>query len=519
MGLDKYGERYPEGTVQLLHIRVQGEGGLECTFHQAVLELGNRCALLDADESWNDTLSGLRWMRTLVGGTPLPLASNPRLRMGLMDMLDELAISTSDTELARLTRKASQALEQLLASDDSPLLTACLEQLTGIGTGQRVGVLLEDGKAAPAIRKALEEAKYQPDYNIGTWASICQGPVLDRLFLFGAGEHQPTGLYKSGIARGYTRIAYAWARPEPTQGSWFRPYSGHEAGMWSNYHFETLTEGEPWYANAISPVAEEPEQGVEAEQQGWLAALPDPAEPDEMSQWISLVANERLPARRVMLSGGRAVFLGAALREGAFVLGRGSAGVHEVPVMDLAPGDWLIVPEAANRDYRRVLVDRQLGKRRDECRQRQDTWKAALARQISEEGLETVIQRLRALGCKRANSANLTNWAYGSVVCPQRQSDFEAIMTYLGKTRDYARESHRLLKMIQGASHHVADVLERELRRGLADVNPADLDGEEEYPVTLTIGNGEIEFTLVQVAGLGPIVDVERGRFGIITTN
>lgn len=519
MGISRYTERYPARPVQLLHVRVQGGGGLECEFHRAVLELGNRCDLLEADESWEAAMGRLRWLRALVGSTPLALAGNPYIRPGLVDTLAELAAGTSDGELARLAGKAGQALGVLLEHDTSPLLTACLEQLAGLGTGTRVGVLLENGRDAPAVLGIMGNAGRSHTYSVGTWATICQGPTLDRLFLFGTGERQPPGLYKSGIAQAYTRIAYAWARPEPTSGPWFSPYTGHEDGMWGNYRFEAIVEGEPWYASEASTVDAET---------GEADASPNPAassipwnspESDGMSQWLGLVASERVPARRVLLGGGRAIYLGGALREGAFVLGRGGAGVHEVPVLDLAPGDWLVVPTAAGGDYRRALVDIKLGKNRDECRRRQDAWKTTLAQRVTGVGMDAAVQQLRALGCKRANPSNLANWAYGSVVCPQRQADFAAIMAYLGRDREYAERSYRLLKMIHSAAHQVDDILERELKRGLVGVNPDELDGEAEYPASIPIGKDQVDFTLVQVASLGLETTIERGRLGTITNN
>lgn len=517
--LSQLTDKYPLQAVPLLSLQVAADNGPEQMLYYLVGDLGRRCSELGAADAWQELLQQLRWASLLVRSVPLAAGSNVLLNASLSDRARLLGSGVSDTILSDLANRIADVLHQLSSQLVSPLMAALRSHIMGRQAGPaRVAVLAYDRKLVPAIKASLESIStpYHAEVTVGDWPALSQGPVLDEIYIFGSLRSLPAGIYKSGQGRAYTRIAYAWARPDPIPQPWFDTYPDYEESIWDSCRFAPMSLGNDHSDStdvSAHDVISPPTSEAPGEQDAYLI------DPTPESDWLAPLtgAREIVRARPIYLSGNRVLYLGTGLREDVFVLRQDSLEVREIPIMELHPGDCLVVPEAANRDYRRQLIDQRLGKAHADCRKRQGEWKGGLADAISKRGIKGVIRELQALGCKRANANNLYNWAYGSVICPQRDADFAAIMSYLGHTREYGQKSHALLRRILSASHQVSDIMLAEMRKALARLDGRSLAQLDESPLTLALGSGRLRFRLMRVTGVGPVTSVARGDYEIIT--
>jgi hypothetical protein len=514
--------KYPLQEIPLMNIRVEADGGPEHIFCQLLVDFGHRCSQLGSSDAWQELLKRLRWAALLVRCVPLSSSDNILFDKGLQETVRTLNEGTIDEELSELSDKITIVFEQLSTQLVSPLMTELGNHLRAVTGTVRLAVLAYDRRLIPAIAEALKKEKV-PDYvtiEIGDWATLSRKPVFDEICVFGSVRNLPEGIYKSGQGKAYTRFAYAWTRHDPAPKQWFETYTDYEDSIWDSCRFIITTIGDAWnnVQDALVPV-EAPLELEVADNAGLLDGLLSHASNDD--DWLEafmVATEERVRARPIYLTGNLVLHLGPSLREDVFVLQTESLDVQEIPVMDLRPGDCLVVPEAANRDYRSKLIDQKLGKARVDCRKRQAEWKQGLAAAIEQNGLPATITKLQEMGCKRANVVNLYNWAYGSVVCPQRNADFMAIMSHLGYAQQYSLESHKLLKLILSASHQVSDIMLVEMRKAFAHLDGRVLAQLDNSPLTLTLTSGELRFRLMRVTGLGPIVEVPRSAYENITS-
>jgi hypothetical protein len=512
--------KYPLQEIPLINVRVEADGGPEQIFCQLIADFSHRCSQLGASDAWQELLKRLRWAALLVRCVPLSSSNNILFDKGLREAVRTLNEGATDEELSELSSKIIIALEQLSAQLTSPLVTELGKHLRSTTDTVRLAVLAYDRRLIPAIVEALKTEKV-PDHvtlEIGDWATLSRGPVFDEICVFGSGRNLPEGIYKSGQGKTYIRFAYAWTRPDPAPKQWFETYTDYKESIWDNCHFTITNIGDTFKSveNMVSPE----EAFLEAANStdvlnGLLSYM---SNEDDWLETFMVATEEKVRARPVYLTGNLVLHLGPSLREDVFVLQPESLDVQEIPAMDLRPGDCLVVPEAANRDYRSKLIDQKLGKSRVDCRKRQAEWKEGLAAAIEQNGLPATIAKLQKLGCKRANAVNLYNWAYGSVVCPQRNADFIAIMSHLGYAQQYSIESHKLLKLILSASHQVSDIMLIEMRKAFARLDWRVLTQLDSSPLTLTLASGELRFRLVRVTGLGAVVEVPRSSYETITS-
>lgn len=503
-----------------MNVRVEADGKPEQIFNQLLIEFGYRCAHLSASEAWQELLKRLRWAALLVRCVPLPLSNNILFDKSIGETARLLGVGGADEELNELSNKLTVVLEQLSTQLESPLITELGKHLRANTGAVRVAVLVYDRRLIPAVIEALKKEALPGHVvvEVGDWATLSRGSVFDEVCVFGSGKNLPEGIYKSGQGKAYTRFAYSWTRPDPAPKQWFETYTDYEESIWDNCRFTITNIGDAWKAVEDTFVPEETPVEVADNAELLDGLLSHTSNDDDWLEAFMVATEEKVRARPIYLTGNLVLHLGPSLREDVFVLQTENLDVQEIPVMDLRPGDCLVVPEAANRDYRSKLIDQKLGRNRVECRKRQVEWKQGLAAAIEQNGLQATIAKLQELGCKRANAVNLYNWAYGSVVCPQRNADFIAIMNHLGYAQQYSQESLKLLKLILSASHQVSDIMLLEMRKAFVRLDRRVLAQLDNSLLTLSLASGELRFRLMQVTGLGAVLEVPRSAYETITS-
>ena len=517
--------KYSLSALTLIHVRVAADEGAEQRFCRLADAFCLRCAELKATEEWDEILFELRWASLLIRAVPLPVGDNVLFPAALLSRLQRLTAELSDVKLRTVSGELIATLEELADRVHSPLAEEMIAYLLDHSAPVNIAVLAYDKKLVTAIGQALMVGDFPAHISIKVcdWPDLSRTTGLDQICFFGSARmrNYPPGLYKCGLSHVFVRTAYAWTKADPHPRPWFEAPEGYKDGIWDTCRFTSEARGELWSGSVDLPASDPAECKDNTDLPGDdyfdSEELPE-AGIMRQAEYSFAEADNKVRARPVYLSGNRVVYLSPSLREDVFILQPGNAEPQEVPVMDLRPGDYLVVPEGINRDYRQVLIDQNLGKSRDACRERQQEWKKGLAEKIARNGLQVTITQLRALGCRRANEPNLYNWAYGSVICPQRRLDFESIMHYLGYNEEHWVKSIRLLKRILSASHQVSDTMLAEMRKGLARLDVSSLSGLDEQRLILPLSGGTIKFTLVRVTGLGPVSEVSRDRYEIVTT-
>jgi len=229
-------------------------------------------------------------------------------------------------------------------------------------------------------------------------------------------------------------------------------------------------------------------------------------------------SSERLEeGRAYLLSGQRAVILSADLDASIYVVEpelTGDARVHTKDIAELREGDYVLLRAGGDGELITEMADRILGpSKAAQCRVSQIRWKAALRDEVRRTSLQTVIGRLKGLGCSKANYQNLRNWQSSRFIRTSSQSDFKAILDLVGMG-DEVNQIWTEMGALKSAHVKAGFTISRMLRMAIVD---ADLDelvstGVAEFHLD---GQDVGSMTAYQVLAISPeVVSVDEIKIG-----
>ena len=141
---------------------------------------------------------------------------------------------------------------------------------------------------------------------------------------------------------------------------------------------------------------------------------------------------ELVPARAFAVAGNQAILLTCEGDETCRVVRvQGERAVlRRVLVRDVTEGDYLVVrTDGGRRDVISEIADEILGARAGYLRRLQLTWTTGLREYIQHHGRDRSRAELVRLGCK---AHSMDEWARGSAIRPQSDSDFRAVLQLCG---------------------------------------------------------------------------------------
>ncbi|MDB4872919.1 MAG: hypothetical protein JWL97_3923 [Gemmatimonadales bacterium] len=222
-----------------------------------------------------------------------------------------------------------------------------------------------------------------------------------------------------------------------------------------------------------------PEVKAETEEAAELLLKPD---------WSAVTASipqaapddDLVEARLAVLSGGYGVLLpiGGDRIRGLDPSAPVGERVLHLKISSIVPGAMLLLRQGGTEtSLMRALAVRELGQSLPRIQQLQDDWKSRLNQAISESSKAAVERVLRAQG---AQTVNLAYWPSDECLRPQRDSDFEVLLGYLGikDPGPYLAAGNELWRAHSKAGHVLARALEHQVER--VDLTPLAIQGLQE---------------------------------------
>lgn len=197
--------------------------------------------------------------------------------------------------------------------------------------------------------------------------------------------------------------------------------------------------------------------------------------------WGMRRSEDRLPnadeveAHKVLLSGNRAIWLdddGERIRSIDPAQPQGERVSYSV-VADVEPGTYLLLREGeAEREALRARAFSRISGQASAIQASQAAWKLALVERLRVTGIREAEQALRAIGVRAAGQVGA--WASTHLIRPQRDTDFERLLGWLGLSVQpyfgYAtllrHEVHLATRELRAQLESAADIADiRELER------------------------------------------------------
>ncbi len=184
---------------------------------------------------------------------------------------------------------------------------------------------------------------------------------------------------------------------------------------------------------------------------------------------------ELVQARKVLLSGGRAIWLddGESIRALSPDQPEGERVVY-VEVGSVGPGDFLLLrdgPAEHGALYEAAL--RHLDAQATAVAVTQSAWKSALKKRIDSAGDEAASEALRAMGVSAFN--RVPSWASQELIRPMRDRDFRLLLEWLDLEIEPAFEHARLLR---NAFYAASRDVRAQLEQAVAEADLAHLESE-----------------------------------------
>lgn len=430
-------------------------------FALAVYKLSRASQYQDDDMGWRAFLYPARRARNVA--TTVPLAfNNPEL--GLGGLMHEVTAQLMPLEIyggdqaGELGREVHQLGLELAASSDSPLADTILDIATSNSDG-RTGVLLPLPEFIPSVKRHFDGklGRKQSSLVPLTWHDLVDANSLDRLVVVGPlywyRDHE--FVLSSPRAPDMTLLTWTWQHQPPPE---TKMLSGSRGGS-------TLRLGRP-HTLAFDSDA----NASEAPQVDWQAVEKELVAHDEDEP------SEPISVRVALLAGDNAVLLPDKDDRMVWVLDPRASlqkRVTRVDVLDLEPGDVIILRTSGGGDLVVPLADEILGVKAGELRTIQRTWKRKLREWVVRRGgLGPAAAELKEKGCARANAQNLQNWLDDRSLRTEDYGDWSVIMDAASLRTD-AERFWRAMGQLRSAHTKAGHSLGKRLLK-MANTQPLD---------------------------------------------
>lgn len=188
-------------------------------------------------------------------------------------------------------------------------------------------------------------------------------------------------------------------------------------------------------------------------------------------------AHRSVDAFRAILGGGFGVNLGAG--SNVFIAqGRNQGAtlfctrIEKKDVLDLEPGDLIVLTTEGSGDLIASYADRYIGPRAGSYRELQQAWKRDLSDLIRDNGITEVIEMLKSESGFAISASNVRQWLGPTVHGPGKERPllFDAVLKLTNRI-DKIGAHKEALDQIRDASMRAGHYLQSELRRKLVGMN------------------------------------------------
>lgn len=403
--------------------------------------------LIDRDSPgvWDGLAGAAKSLRWRLSTEPLPIAYNEALALGVQQVVEQVTQLRGAVGEPELLREMTHAAAALLTCD--PLIGGILvDSVREVGVDMAV-VVAASSRAREAFRAWLTPGGIR----VLTLDELERADVPEEIAYFVGPPRffKPTAV-TAPRTQEVTFILPAWFGDRCIPRSAIADYA--EGGIRvSRRLFEV---GEP-ALEGTEQTADGPNIIPEEE------LLPQPFWGTRKSENRAPTADE-VEARKVLLSGGRAIWLdddGERIRALDTAQPTGERVVY-VGVPALSPGTYLLLREGVAE--RQALHERALGRTGNHAvaiRGSQDQWKSVLAKRLGARGIHESEQALRAVGVHAAGQVRF--WSSSHIIRPQNDHDFELLLEWLDlPIQPFFRNASVLRHEVHSATRELRDHLE-----------------------------------------------------------
>jgi hypothetical protein len=472
-------------TYSVEKVAVEHEG-----FKQFSLSLGRLQRKIGPekdDQFWIDALTPLTKLRYRFSSLPLKFSSELNLPEGLHRLFNDLAPRCAHIypdfhhDLGSLVAQAKTLIE----SNEAPLLNAmrkCLAEKKSLNP-----TILSRNWILNSVGVDFKKMLGIPRARIISAHELLHFPVSDLLLVIGPARWFPLHIKTAPRTKQTVIFHYDWMKDNAS----LQPsLLGVDAAL-----FKPMTSPVEQIKTPVGEMidADEVLQAVDWDFLNFGNEL--------RSSHVDVT--DEVNARLIILNGGVAVYVDVSKAAELMIIDFDKKkGVSRIQSRELDISMHILLRTGKAGNLLLTVADRLLGKRAEEMRKMQRSWKNRLEDLIREKGESKLIEELATFGCKRANYLNIRNWKSEKNIRPEFDEDFFAVLFLCGY-------GERELDFISNAkqidhAHRVAGFKIRKMlleRVGQADLEQLKESGRMEF--FLPGGEGA-SFTAYRVEEVSP---------------
>jgi hypothetical protein len=412
----------------------------------------------DGPGVWDDLAGAAKSLRWRLATDPLPIEYNEALALGVQQVVRQVTRLRGAVDEPELLSEMTDAAATLLTRD--PLIGRILvDSVHEVGVDTALVVA-----ASSRAREALSAWLMPGGIRVLTLGDLERAEVPEEIAYFVGPPRffKPTAVTAPRTSE-VTFIVPTWFGDRSIPRSAIADYA--EGGI--RVSARLVEAGEP-APEATEQTVDSPDIIPEEE------LLPQPFWGARQSESRAPTADE-LEARKVLLSGGRAIWLdddGERIRALDPTQPAGERVVY-ADVSTLSPGTYLLLREGlAERQALHARAFDRTSNRAAAIRESQDQWKSVLSERLRARGVRESEQALRAVGVHAAGQVR--SWSSPHVIRPQSDRDFELLLGWLdlpiqpffGNASVLRHEVHRATRELRDRLEAAADVADlHELER------------------------------------------------------
>ncbi|WP_022908550.1 hypothetical protein [Curtobacterium sp. B18] len=412
----------------------------------------------DGPGVWDDVVGAAKALRWRLITYPMPLERNSQLTAAASEVARQAHRLVGAVDEDALLREIADAAAALCSRD--PLVGSVLfESLTEVGADSAIVVA-----ASSQSREAVGEWLGSLGARVLTLGELERAEVTEDIaYLLG-----PPQFFKSAAVTAPRTLEVTYIVP-----AWFGDRTVPRSPLTQYAEGSIQVAARVVMAGDAAPAAPQPavadDEPIPEED-----LLPQPVWGSRLSGDRALLTDE-LEARKVLLSGGRAIWLdddGERIRSLDPTQPPGErVGYSAVPAV--VPGTYLLLREGeAERESLHVRAYARIGPSAAAVQASQASWKSGVTERLRARGVRDSERSLRALGVRAAGQ--IRAWASPHVIRPQSDSDFERLLEWLalpvqphfGHASLLRHEVHRATRELRDRLEAAADVADlHELER------------------------------------------------------
>ncbi len=453
-----------------------------------------------SDDYWSQFLRTLKRYRFEVSSTPLPFKYPAEASPGLVERLEE-RLANCDLIYPQFADSAYELVDSLQALLDSPL-SPIQGVCADIASGEvNVAMLIKASRHIPAVERMLRSRPEFRAIEVISPSQLKGHTCYSRVIVIGPARWYDDYVFQAPRAHCIHLVKYRWVNDTKALRRVFAGSGKYSVVGWSDRG--TDGSGRAQDGTIVPGNSLDPEEFLPSID--WGSVLQIVSARIAGNSHDGGEEEEHVPARLFQLEGEIVVPLDAAesARATVLMLTQGEDDpVQRVPVSSIEAGMFLLVRTGGVGEYIVSVADQVLGAHAAKAREVQRDWKDRLRRKVRQNGLNQVVQQLKALGSRRANDVNVRNWMSYRSIKTEATDDFRAVMRLTGLAERF-EEFWTTMELIDGAHRKAGHLIRQQLLTKVRNTDLHDLEKLGKMDFELSGAEG-VHLTAIRIESVHP---------------